>query len=119
MLFFPAALQAEFYEAAILDGAGLWTRFWHITLPLLSPTMSFVVTISLINSFVQVDHVIVLTRGDPSDSTNILLNYIFQVAHEQRDIGRSAAVTVVCVATLLFLLIGAARAIERGAAIET
>jgi hypothetical protein len=57
----------------------------------------------MINSFVPVDHVVVLTKG-PSDSTNILLNYIFQVAHKKQDIGRSAAATVV--GTLVVLSIG-------------
>jgi ABC-type sugar transport system permease subunit len=67
----------------------------------------------MINSFVPVDHVVVLTKG-PSDSTNILLNYIFQVAHKKQDIGRSAAATVVGNP-----IDRAARAIERGAAVKT
>jgi len=56
----------------------------------------------------------VLTGGGPSDSTNILLNYIFQAAHQQGDIGRAAAATVVSVAALLSLSIASLKTLERG-----
>lgn len=119
MLFFIAGLQAvpnELHEAARIDGAGPLTRFWRITLPLLRPTMAFVLVISAIYAVTQVDHIIVLTRGGPSDSSNILLHYIFQAAHEQRDLGRAAAATVLSVAALLTLSMASVRTIDRGAA---
>jgi len=121
MLFFLAGLQAipaDLYEAAKLDGASAWTRFWHITLPMLKPTLSFVAVIACINAFTLVDHIIVLTKGGPSDSTNILLNYIFQMAHEQQDIGRASAATVVSVAALLGFSTVLIRTIERGAHVD-
>ncbi|WP_342360989.1 sugar ABC transporter permease [Terrarubrum flagellatum] len=117
MLFALAGLQgipSDIHEAAKLDGAGPITRFFRITLPLLMPTLAVIVVIALINVVTQVDHVIVLTGGGPSDSTNVLLNYIFQAAHEQHDIGRGAAATIVSVALLLALSFVSLKTLERG-----
>jgi sn-glycerol 3-phosphate transport system permease protein len=117
MLFVLAGLQGiapELHEAAKLDGAGALTRFFRITLPLLKPTLAFILVIAMINVVTQIDHVIVLTGGGPSDSTNILLNYIFQAAHQQGDTGRAAAATVVSVAGLLALSVASLKTLERG-----
>ena len=121
MLFFIAGLQAipgDLLDAAKIDGAGAFRRFWHVTLPLLKPTIAFVLVISTIYAVTQVDHIIVLTKGGPSDKTNILLHYIFQAAHEQRDLGRAAAATVLSVAALLALSIVSLKTLERGVAVE-
>lgn len=117
MLFVLAGLQGisqDLYDAAKLDGAGPLSRFFRITLPLLKPTLAFIVVIALIGVVTQVDHVIVMTGGGPSDSTNVLLNYIFQAAHEQNDIGRGAAATIVSVALLLGLSVASLKTLERG-----
>jgi sn-glycerol 3-phosphate transport system permease protein len=117
MLFVLAGLQGvapELHEAAKLDGAGALTRFWRITLPLVKPTLAFIAVIAIINVVTQIDHVIVLTGGGPSESTNILLNYIFQAAHEQADTGRAAAATIVSVAGLLALSVASLKTLERG-----
>ena len=117
MLFVLAGLQGigpELHEAAKLDGAGAFTRFFRITLPLLKPTLAFILVIAMINVVTQIDHVIVLTGGGPSDSTNILLNYIFQAAHQQGDTGRAAAATVISVAALLSLSVASLKTLERG-----
>ena len=94
MLFFLAGLQAmpaEAYEAAILDGATPWQRLRYVTLPYLKPTIGFRLVIALLNVVTQVDHVFVLTKGGPSDSTNLLLFYVYQQAVESYDIGKAAA----------------------------
>jgi len=117
MLFFLAGLQAiplDLYEAARIEGAGPWARFRRITLPLLGPTMAFVLVIALVNVITQVDHVVVLTEGGPSDSTNLLLFYIYQQAHENYDYGKAAAATVLSVAGLLALSFLSLRTLERG-----
>ena len=103
MLFFLAGLQAvpdEAYEAAYLEGATSWQRLWHITLPYLMPTTGFVTVIALLNVVTQVDHVFVLTKGGPSDSTNLLLFYVYQQAVESYDIGKAAAGTLVSLSVL-------------------
>jgi sn-glycerol 3-phosphate transport system permease protein len=117
MLFFLAGLQAiplDLYEAARIEGAGSWARFRRITLPLLGPTMAFVLVIAFVNVITQVDHVVVLTKGGPSDSTNLLLFYIYQQAHENYDYGKAAAATVLSVAGLLALSFLSLRTLERG-----
>jgi sn-glycerol 3-phosphate transport system permease protein len=117
MLFALAGLQSipeDVFEAARLDGAGPVRRFFTITLPLLKPTLAFIVVIGLINVVTQVDHVIVLTSGGPSNSTNLLLNYIYQAAHEQSDTGLAAAATIVTVALLLCLSFVSMRTLEHG-----
>ena len=74
----------------------------------------FVVVIALIQLLTNVDHVIVLTRGGPSNATNLLLYYIFQSAHENFDYGKAAAATLLSVAVLLALSLGSLRIMERG-----
>ncbi|WP_436151822.1 carbohydrate ABC transporter permease [Bosea sp. LjRoot90] len=116
MLFFLAGLQAvpaDAYEAAILDGANPWQRLRYVTLPYLKPTIGFVMVIGLINVVTQVDHVFVLTKGGPSDSTNLLLFYVYQQAVESYDAGRAAAGTLVMLALLLVISASSLRTLER------
>jgi sn-glycerol 3-phosphate transport system permease protein len=116
MLFFLAGLQAvpaDAYEAAILDGAGPWQRLRYVTLPYLKPTIGFVLVIGLLNVVTQVDHVFVLTKGGPSDSTNLLLFYVYQQAVENYDAGRAAAGTLVMLALLLTVTASSLRTLER------
>ncbi len=104
MLFFLAGLQGvsrDLMEAATLDGAGALARFRHVTLPALRETFAFVLVLALIGAITQVDHVFVLTKGGPSDSTNLILFYIYQQAVERYEPGRAAAATVVALVALL------------------
>jgi sn-glycerol 3-phosphate transport system permease protein len=116
MLFFLAGLQAvpdEAYEAAYLEGASPVQRLWHITLPYLKPTISFVGVIGLLNVVTQVDHVFVLTKGGPSDSTNLLLFYVYQQAVESYDIGKASAATLVSLAVLIAIAAASLGTLER------
>jgi sn-glycerol 3-phosphate transport system permease protein len=117
MLFFLAGLAGipqELLDAARIDGAGAAQRFMRITLPLLGPTLSFVLVIALLNVLTQVDHVIVMTQGGPSDATAMLLFYIYQQAHQNYDIGLASAATVVSVVFLFALSVVSLRSLERG-----
>ena len=117
MLFFLAGLAGipqDLLDAARIDGAGALRRFRHITLPLLGPTLAFVLVIALLNVLTQVDHVIVMTQGGPSDATSMVLYYIYQQAHQNHDIGRAAAATVVSVGVLFALSAVSLRSLERG-----
>jgi len=117
MLFFLAGLAGvpqEFIDAAKIDGANALQRFFRITLPLLGPTLAFVLIISILNVLTQVDHVIVMTQGGPSDATTLLLYYIYQQAHQNYDIGLASAATVVSVGFLFALSIVSLRSLERG-----
>ncbi len=116
MLFFLAGLAAvpgDLLDAARVDGARAWARLRFITLPLLGPTFGFVVPVALLNALTQVDHVVVMTQGGPSDATNLLLYYIYQQAEQNFDPGVAAAATVVSVAALLALALLSLRTAER------
>jgi sn-glycerol 3-phosphate transport system permease protein len=118
MLFYLAGLQtlpSEVLEAATIDGANGWQRLRHVIVPLLAPTTAFVLVIALINVLTQVDHVIVLTKGGPSNSTKLVLYYIFEQAHENFAYGKAAAASVLSVSFLLALSIFSLKTMERGA----
>lgn len=118
MLFYIAGLQnvpRDTIEAAMIDGANAWQRLRFVILPALATTTAFVFVIALIQLLTSVDHVIVLTRGGPSNATNLVLYYIFQAAHENFEYGKAAAATVMSVAILLAISLGSLRVMERGA----
>ena len=88
MLFFLAGLAGvpqDLVDAAKIDGAGAWRRLRSIILPMLGPTFAFVVPVALLNALTQVDHIVTLTLGGPSDATNLLLYYIYQQAAQNYD----------------------------------
>jgi sn-glycerol 3-phosphate transport system permease protein len=117
MLFLLAGLAGipqELLDAAKIDGANAMQRFLRVTLPLLGPTLAFVGVIAVLNVLTQVDHVIVMTQGGPSDATSLLLYYIYQQAHQNYDIGLASAATVVSVAFLFALSVVSLRTLERG-----
>ena len=118
MLFYLAGLQTlpgDVLEAATIDGANFWQRLRHIIVPLLAPTTAFVLVIALINVLTQVDHVIVLTKGGPSNSTKLVLYYIFEQAHENFAAGKAAAASLLSVSFLLALSVVSLKTMERGA----
>ena len=116
MLFFLAGLQGvpdDAYEAAYLEGATPWQRLRHVTLPYLAPTLAFVTVIAFLSVVTQVDHVFVLTKGGPSDSTNLLIFYVYQQAVENYDIGKASAATIVSLAALLAITLGSLGTLQR------
>jgi sn-glycerol 3-phosphate transport system permease protein len=79
MLFFIAGLAGvpqDLLDAAKIDGAGALRRFRAVTLPMLGPTLGFILPIALVNALTQIDHVVTMTQGGPSDATSLLLYYI-------------------------------------------
>jgi sn-glycerol 3-phosphate transport system permease protein len=109
-----AGVPQDLLDAAKIDGAGALRRLRSITLPLLGPTFGFVVPIARLNALTQVDHVVTMTQGGPSDATNLLLYYIYQQAAQNYDFGLASAATVISVAALLALSLISFRALERG-----
>jgi multiple sugar transport system permease protein len=106
---FLAGLQGiddMYYEAARIDGAGPWASFWRITLPLLKPTILFVVVLSVILSFQVFALVYVMTSGGPAGSTSVLVFYLYQQAFTYFRMGYASAVgfvlfVIIFVLTLL------------------
>jgi ABC-type sugar transport system permease subunit len=109
MLFFLAGLQAipkQLYEAAELDGAGPWRRFFRISLPLLNSTMLFVLVTGVIGSFQVFDTLYVLTQGGPGNTTEVLNLRIYQVAFQDFRLGEAAAMSVLLFAVILVFSVG-------------
>jgi ABC-type sugar transport system permease subunit len=103
MLVYLAALQAipqTVLEAARLDGARPWDRFWSITWPLLRPTTWFAMVIALILSFQAFDSINIMTQGGPSNATNLLVFYIYQHGFQYFRLGFAAASAV-----MMFVLV--------------
>ncbi len=96
MLVFLAGLQSiphEYYEAAQLDGANERQLFTRITIPLLSPSIFFILVIFMIGALQVFDSIIVLTDGGPGDATRSVVMYIYQLAFQRLDFGYAAAVS--------------------------
>lgn len=90
---FLAALQsipADLYEAAAVDGAGPWRRFWVVTLPALRPTILFVVIVGTIGAFQVYDQVFVMTQGGPVSATTTIVYFVVSRFHEL-DLGHASA----------------------------
>jgi ABC-type sugar transport system permease subunit len=109
MIIFLAGLQLiafELYEAATIEGANPWTKFWRITFPLISPTTFFVVIIAIINSFQSIDQVYIMTQGGPANATNVIVYYIYENAFLYADFGYGFTLSsVLFVILLLFTII--------------
>jgi len=108
MVLFSAGLQGipdSYYEAAEIDGAGRWAKFWHITIPMLTPTTFFIMIMSMISSFQVFDIVYVLTSGGPLGSTKVLVFYVYEQAFKFFEMGYASAVAYILFAILFILTI--------------
>ena len=106
MVIYLAGLQGipeHLYEAARVDGANGWQRFWKITLPLLTPTTFFILVISMIGSFQVFDLAFILTGGGPGIATNTIVMYVYNQAFQFFHMGYAAAVAWVLFA-IIFLI---------------
>ncbi len=92
------------YEAAELDGADNWAKFWYITLPGLSPTVVFAVVTTTIFTLRSFEQVYIITAGGPLNSTNLLVFYIYEQAFARFEFGyAAAAATILLFVTLIFV----------------
>jgi len=93
------------YEAAALDGATPWQRFWSITFPMLAPTTFFVTTISLISSFQVFDQVWIMTQGGPAGATSVMVEQIYKNAFSYYKMGYASAISWVLFALIFAVTI--------------
>jgi multiple sugar transport system permease protein len=103
MVIYLAGLQGinqDLYEAASIDGAGGWQKFWYITVPQLGPTTFFVTVMLTIQSFKVFDQIYLLTQGGPGTSTLVLVYHIYNEAFVSWDLGYSSTIAFV-----LFLIV--------------
>lgn len=103
LLIYYAVLQnlpEELYEAAELDGAGLRTKFFHITLPHLWPIFSVLVIIQVLTAFQIFTEIYAMTGGGPMRSTEVLGTYIYETAFHDLNMGYAAAMAMLMFAAL-------------------
>src|SRR5246127_2274220 len=108
-LFFLAGILAipeDIYRAARLDGASPWQRFRRITLPLLRPTLFFVLVTGIISAAQVFDTVYALTGGGPQDRTDLVAHRIYAEAFGAAAVGRAAVMAVILFAILVIATIG-------------
>ncbi|RDU37748.1 sugar ABC transporter permease [Neobacillus piezotolerans] len=94
------------YESAKIDGAGYWYQLRRITIPMLSPTLFFIITISLINAFQTFGQVDILTKGGPSQATNLIVYSIYREAFVNYQFGTASAQAVflfICILVVTIL----------------
>ena len=106
MVIFLSALSGisqSLFEAAKIDGASSYQVFKNVTVPMLSPTIFFVVIITAISSFQVFDLIYLMTEGGPLDSTNVLVYSIYQNAFEYFNIGKASAIAYVLFVIILVL----------------
>lgn len=116
-LFFLAGLQSipkSLIEAAAIDGAGPWRRFWTITFPLLSPTTFFLLVINVVYAFFDTFAIVdATTHGGPGKETAILVYKVYYDGFKALDMGSSAAQSVVLMAIVIALTVVQFRFIEK------
>ncbi len=108
MVYFLAALQnidQNLVEAARIDGAGAWSRFWHITVPAIRPIASFIILLSIIGSFqlFELPYVLLNFSGGPGNAGLTVVTYLYQVGFEAGDLGYACTIGW-CLSLLLMIV---------------
>lgn len=98
-----SGISQSMFEAAKIDGANELQTFKNVTVPLLSPTIFFVVIITAISSFQVFDLIYLMTQGGPLNSTNVLVYAIYQNAFEYFNVGKASAIAYVLFVIILVL----------------
>ena len=96
-------IPVELYEAASLDRANWWQRFWNVTIPGLRNTLIFVTIITTIFSLRLFDQVFILTKGGPIDATQTVMYQAVTSAFIEGNVGRGSAITVIFVLIIIFI----------------
>jgi multiple sugar transport system permease protein/sn-glycerol 3-phosphate transport system permease protein len=116
VVIYLAGLQAiprELYEAAVVDGAGGWVRFRHITLPGLSPVTFFLLLTTILGGFQAFDIIKTMTDGGPVDATTTLIFYLYQEGFVAFNAGRAGVAAVVLFLAMLSFTLVQMRYAER------
>jgi multiple sugar transport system permease protein len=106
MIIFIAALQGvpkSLIEAAVLDGASYWRRFFRIVLPWISPVVFFAIVYASIGALQVFESIVILTRGGPGDATRSMSIYIVEEAFDSFEIGYAASIAVVMTVVILMI----------------
>lgn len=98
-------ISADLHEAAAIDGANRWQRFWHVTWPLLLPVTMVVVLFSVIQTFADFQLVYVLTGGGPANATHLFATYAYQIGIGTGLLSEGAAISLAMFPALLLIVI--------------
>src|SRR2546430_9111838 len=98
-------VNPEVHEAAEIDGANAWQRFWRVTLPLIKPIMLVVVLFSMIATFADFQLIYVLTRGGPYNSTHVFGTYAYEIAMRAAKLGQGASISLSLFPFLLLVIV--------------
>jgi ABC-type sugar transport system permease subunit len=104
------SIPQNLYEAARIDGAPAWARFFRITVPMLRPSLFLCIVVGILNSFSSFDLVYIMTNGGPGHATELLITHIYKSAFVETKFDYAAALTVVQFSLLVVLTIAANRA---------
>ena len=108
------SIPKEYYEAATIDGAGPWQRFVHVTLPLLMPTILFVMVMSLLSAVKVFLNPLVMTEGGPNGTTRVLPYFIYETGFAYYRMGEAAAASMVLFAFVFGLTLFQLRLLRQG-----
>ncbi len=106
-------INEELYESADIDGAGGWAKFWRITIPLLSPTLFFLLIVDTLAAFQTFTQIHVMTSGGPVDSTNVVVFSIYRQFYFNGQYGLAAAQSIMLLLIILVLTIIQFGVVER------
>ena len=95
----------DLYDAARIDGASAWQRFWHITLPLLKPALLTALLFRTIDAFRVFDLVFVMTQGGPGDATQVIQFYGYKTLFTEGQIGYGTTISISVFLTIFLLSI--------------
>jgi multiple sugar transport system permease protein len=118
MVILLAGLQgipAHLFEAAAIDGAGPWRRFWHVTLPQLRPTLIFVALVTTILAFRLFDQVRIMTFGGPEDATTTVMFEAVRAGFDRQQVAAASAMSVILFLIVLVLTLAQRRLTGGGA----
>jgi multiple sugar transport system permease protein len=106
-------IPQDLYEAAEIDGANAWRKFWHVTFPLLMPVTIVVTLFSIVQTFADFQIVYVLTRGGPVNSTHLFATLTYQTAILGGELGKGAAISLFMFPVLVIAVILQLRYLQR------
>lgn len=115
MVIFLAGLQGvprHLYEAVSIDGGGPWRRFWHVTLPMMTPTIFYNLVVGVVGTFQVFNQAYVMTEGGPNNATLFYVYYLFRMAFKESEMGYASAlawVLFMIIVVITFLLFRNAR----------
>ncbi len=104
-----ASVPVEIEEAAALDGAGVWSRFWHVVLPTIRPAVAIATTLGLVNGLRVFDQIMALTGGGPAGATENLATQVYKQSFALGNFGYGAALALVLTVIILFFAVAQQR----------